>query len=250
MVDFLNMERETISEVEKGSAAAQRRDYFLPASIMIAGLMIAGALLYVAAGKDGGEKNKELAAAGAVGGGEVPQIESRDVILGDSKAPVTLIEYGDYQCPFCARFFNETEMLLRGNYIKTGKVRMVFRNFQFLGPESFTAAEAAECAKDQNKFWAYHDALYAAESKDGEEHNGNLNRDLFLRLAREEKLDLAAFTSCIDGKKYAAQVKSDSSAAQKMGVNSTPTTFVNGQKVAGALPYGYFKSLIDSLLEE
>lgn len=117
------------------------------------------------------------------------EISSRDVVLGDPKAPVTLIEYGDYQCPFCGRFFKDTEPLIRENYIKTGKVKMVFRNFQFLGSESVSAAEAAECAKDQGKFWAYHDALYTTELNDGKENNGNLTRELFIDLAKSTGLD-------------------------------------------------------------
>jgi protein-disulfide isomerase len=126
----------------------------------------------------------------------VPNVSSDDVVLGDPNAPVTFIEYGDYQCPFCARFFNDTEPLIRDQYIKTGKVKMIFRNYPFLdgfvsppGTESEYSAEAAECAKDQGKFWEYHDALYTAESQDGHENNGNLNRDLFFTIADNLKLN-------------------------------------------------------------
>lgn len=124
----------------------------------------------------------------ATGDPKAPDISGRDVVLGEQNAPVTLIEYGDYQCPFCARYFMEVEPLLREEYIKTGKVKMVFRNYPFLGPESVSAAEAAECAKDQGQFWAFHDALYNAEHQDGREHNGNLNNDLFFKLAKDLKL--------------------------------------------------------------
>jgi protein-disulfide isomerase len=116
-------------------------------------------------------------------------IGPRDVILGDPNAPVTFIEYGDYQCPFCARFFTDVEPLIKDQYVKTGKVKMIFRSYPFLGNESVLAAQAAECAKDQGKFWEYHDALYTAESQDAHENNGNLNRDLFLTLAQNLHLD-------------------------------------------------------------
>lgn len=119
----------------------------------------------------------------------VPAPSADDVILGDSNAPVTVIEYGDYQCPFCARFFIDVEPLIRQKYIETGKVKMIFRNYAFLGPESPAAAEAAECAKDQGQYWAYHDALYAAEHQDGQERNGNLNKDLFETIAQSLKLN-------------------------------------------------------------
>ena len=112
-------------------------------------------------------------------------VKERDVILGDPAAPVMIIEYGDYQCPYCAGFFTDIEPMLRTNYIETGKAKMVFRNFQFLSQESIDTAEAAECAKDQGKFWEFHDKIYEAEGKDGVEHNKNLNKDLFLQIATD-----------------------------------------------------------------
>ncbi|MBI4087758.1 MAG: DsbA family protein [Candidatus Liptonbacteria bacterium] len=236
---------------EMKEASGQRRDYFLPASILVAGIMISGSIVYLV-----GNKNSAPAAVGNlknqlanVGASAATDISSRDVILGDPKAPVAFIEYGDYQCPFCGKFFTQVEPKLRDEYIKTGKVKMVFKNFQFLGSESTAAGAAAECAKDQKQFWAYHDALYAAEIVDGEENNGNLKRSLFLKLASDLKLDIGAFTSCLDGNKYVAQIEDDTSKAQSVGVNSTPTTFVNGRKLSGALPYEQFKAAIDTALE-
>lgn len=230
----------------------QKKDYLLPVSILTAGIMISGSIIYVVGSKNLEktsriEKNQlaELNQNQSDG----LEISSRDVILGNPDAPVTFIEYGDYQCPFCARFFTQVEEPLREEYIKTGKVRMVFRNFQFLGPESEAAGEAAECAKDQGKFWAYHDALYTVESKDGAENNGNLNRSLFVKIAGDLGMDTASFISCIDGKKYADQVAKDTSDARSLGVNSTPTSFINGRKIVGALPYSQFKAAIDEALK-
>ena len=228
----------------------EKRDYLLPASILVAAILISGSIIYLVGSKSGG-------GVGAKDTGELAAIKEtaplktsdRDVILGDPKAPVTLIEFGDYQCPFCGRFFEQVELPLREEYIKTGKVKMVFRNFQFLGPESTAAAEAAECAKDQKQFWAYHDVLYETEIKDGRENNGNLNRDLFLKLADELKLDHSTFTSCFDSKKYTGQVEKDTDNAKVLGVNSTPTTFINSQKIQGALPYAQFQAAIDSILK-
>ncbi len=233
-------------------------DYVLPASILVAGLMISASILYAIKGPAGGGGaplsagnggDSQLAAAAVNVGGDFLKLTSRDVIMGDPKAPVTLIEYGDYQCPFCGRFFTQIEPQLRENYIKNGKVRMVFRNLQFLGPESTKAAEAAECANDQNKFWAYHDALYTAEIADGRENNGNLARNLFVQLAGNLKLDMKAFASCLDGNKYEKRIAQDTSAAQAAGANSTPTSFVNGQKIQGALPYAQFAAAIDAALK-
>ncbi len=234
-----------------------KHDYFLPISILVAGVMISGSIIYLVGSKNSAPaavlgNNNQLAAVGtglAQSGSKGLDLSSGDVILGDPRAPVTFIEYGDYQCPYCGMFFTQVEQKLRDEYIKTGKVRMVFRNFQFLGPESTAAGAAAECAKDQKQFWAYHDALYIAEIADGKEHNGNLNRTLFLKLASDLKLDVNAFTSCLDGGKYTARVAEDTPRAQDVGVNSTPTSFVNGQKLTGALPYAQFKGAIDTALK-
>ena len=172
----------------------------------------------------------------------------RDVILGDPQAPVTVVEYGDYQCPFCGRFFSQTEPLLKESYVKTNKVRMIYRDMAFLGPESVEASKAAECAKDQGKFWAFHDALFTAEIKDGQEGNGNLNRDLFVKLAGDVKLDTKAFTACYDSGKYADVVQQITDQAHQIGVNATPTTFVNQTMIQGAQPFAQFKATIDQLL--
>ena len=91
---------------------------------------------------------------------------SRDAVLGNANAPVTIIEYGDYQCPFCTRYFSQIQPVIKSQYIDTGKAKMVFRDFSFLGPESTAAANAAQCAEDQGKLWSYHDALYAAKVAD------------------------------------------------------------------------------------
>lgn len=222
----------------------KRNDNFLAMSILIAAVVISGSLIYTAGGRPAAPASQQQAQVER--GGTPPDVSDRDVILGEANAPVTLIEYGDYQCPFCARFFLQTEPLLRDEYIKTGKVRMVYRNLAFLGQESVDAAEATECAKDQGKFWQYHDALYTAEHADDVEGNGNLNRALFLKLAGEAKLDTGAFTECYDSGKYESVVNKQTQDAQSIGVNSTPTTFVNGEKVLGAQPYATFTALIDS----
>ena len=227
----------------------KENNFLLPASIIIAALMISGSVVYlVKSGNSGGNGKISAGDQTAQVAKETPKISERDVVLGDPNAPVSFIEYGDYQCPFCGRFFEQVEPPLRDAYIKTGKVKMVFRNFAFLGPESLAAAEATECAKDQNAFWVYHDALYTAEIRDGKENNGNLIRDLFLKLANDLHLDANTFAACLDSKKYADQVEADVAHAQSLGVNSTPTTFINSKIFEGALPYAQFKAAIDSFL--
>jgi protein-disulfide isomerase len=172
---------------------------------------------------------------GQASAAQVDKLGPRDVVLGDPNAKVTLVEYGDYQCPFCGMYFTQIEPTLKTNYITTGKVKMVFRDFPFLGPESLASGAAAQCATDQNQFWAYHDALYTAEVADGHENNGNLNRNLFVSLAKNiPGMDVTAFTTCLDSNKYASATADEYNAARNNGVNSTPTTFVNGVKVTDA----------------
>lgn len=224
----------------------------MPMAIVIAAALVSASVVYFAwAGMQGG-RPAPAAGGNDTGGtaqvGAVPEIGERDVILGDANAPVTVIEYADYQCPFCERFFAQTEPSIKNDYVKSGKVRLVYRNFAFLGPESKDAAAAAECAKDQGKFWLYHDALFTAEGLDAKEHNGNLNKDLFVKLAKNVGMDTNAFTQCYDSKKYVELVDKQTAEATAAGVNSTPTVYVNGTQVVGAQPYATFKAAIDQAL--
>ncbi len=224
-----------------------QKEYFLPASILIAGVLVAGAVIYSTGLKNSPAgptpSNQKVPSAVTL------ELNSEDVILGDPKAPVTVVAYEDYQCPFCGRFFSQSENLIKENFVKTGKVKMVYRHFAFLGPESVAAAEATECAKDQGKFWEYHDALYVAEIKDGKEHNGNLNETLFKSLASQLGLDTAKFSSCVTSKKYANKVQKDYDQGVVLGVSATPTVFINSQKFEGALPYSQFETVIKALLQ-
>jgi len=257
--------RQGAKYAHKGAAAdtgepkdGRKRDYLLPVSVLIAGVMISGSIVYMVLNKNSGTApgagnlaavGANTATGGATNGGDVSKVGNRDVILGDKNAPVTIIEYSDYQCPFCAKFFKEAEPLLIANYVEAGKARMIFRNFQFLGPESAAAAASAECAKDQSKFWAYHDALYNAEAADGKENSGNLTETLFVKLAAGVGLDTKAFTDCINSGKYVNQVAKDATDAQALGVNSTPTTYINSRQFLGALPYQQFADAIDAALK-
>jgi len=239
--------------------------YLLPASILIAGVLIAGSVLY-ATGRNGSltlsqsqpgqvaqptqPVDNQLANLTA----NVPSLGSRDAVMGDPTAPIIFIEYGDYQCPFCGRFFNSVEPKIITDYVKTGKVKLAFRNFIVndrapQNHESHWAAEAAECAKDQNKFWEFRDALFQVEVKDGVENNGNLSRDLFLQIAANLRMDVGRFEQCFDLHKYASTVQKESDEAAAGGISATPTSVINGRKIEGALPYDQFSSLIDNLLK-
>lgn len=225
---------------------------FLAVSILVAALILAGTLLYVFNPRSGGEGDSEVTSLS----GQAPEIGD-DYVLGDPNAPVTLIEFGDYQCPFCGRFFSQTEALIIENYVKTGKVKFVYKDLIVIdgfvagGHESTDAALAANCAGDEGKFWEYHNLLFETEIKDGEENNGNLNKNLFLSLARELGLNEGQFVSCFDSKKYLAEVEGDTREAENsLAQLATPSTFVNNRLVSGALPYSQFASVIEEELKK
>ena len=165
---------------------------------------------------------------------------------GDPNAPVTIIEFADFQCPFCGRFFAQTEPQINEQYIQSGKVRLGYFNFAFLGQESTWAAEAAECASDQDKFWEYHDILYSSQSG---ENQGAFNKGNLKRFAKDLGLDTNVFNECLDSGKYTELIQEESSTASSIGVRSTPTFLINGQAVVGAQPYEIFQQTIDSLLK-
>ena len=165
---------------------------------------------------------------------------------GDANAPVTIIEFADFQCPYCGRFFSQTEPQIDKTYIQTGKVRFGYYDFAFLGQESNWAAEAAECAADQDKFWEFHDKLYSSQSG---ENQGAFNKDNLKKLAKDLGLDSRAFNECFDSGKYTQLIQDESSAASSIGVRSTPTFLVNGQPLVGAQPFDAFQQTIESFLK-
>lgn len=165
-------------------------------------------------------------------------ITKSDHVRGDFNAPITLVEFSDFECPFCERHYPTMNQII-SNY--KGKVRLVYKHFPLsFHPNAQKAAEAAECASEQGKFWEYHDKLFTNQP------NG-LSTDKFKQWAGELKLNAKKFNDCLDTGKYAAKVKADAQEGAQKGVNGTPATFVNGQLVSGAVPYEQFKQIIDSL---
>jgi len=169
-------------------------------------------------------------------------------VLGEENAPVTIIEFSDFQCPFCRTFYEDTYAQLKTDYIDTGKVKLSYRHL----PLDFHAAaqisaEGAECANDQGKFWEYHDMLY---EKQGAQGTGTVQytKDDIKTWTAELGLDSATFNDCIDSEKHTKIVKDDITYAGTVGVQATPSFFVNGQKIEGAQPFAVFKTMIDAEL--
>ena len=178
--------------------------------------------------------------------------ENGSPYLGDPNAPITLVEFGDYQCFFCNKFFHSTEQKLLENYVDTGKVKMIFKDFTIIGPDSKTAAHAAHCADDQDLFWEYHDMLY--NNWNGE-NNGWASSENLLRMAQDVGLDIDKFTDCMLNEIHTQIISASNADARTLGLTGTPGFFVispNNQvtKIPGAQPFDVFQKIFDSELEK
>ena len=161
---------------------------------------------------------------------------------GDANAPITLIEFGDFNCGYCGKWAHETLPLIAEKYIKTGKVRMAYVHYPILGDDSMTAAEGAECAAQQDNFWEYHNLLYTNQGIGFTPAN-------LTKLAGDMGLDKAAFEQCLANFPDRPLLEDDIRLAQVMGVRGTPAFLVNGIPLAGAYPYEDFERVIEGILE-
>lgn len=245
-----------VSEIKNNFS---RSNFSIPISIIVAGLMISGAILYSSADKNK-EKNISAKKTAQVqnlpsqpsnnnaqrplpSDKNAPNIQTFEItkdnhIRGDFNAPITLVEFSDFECPFSGRHYPTLDKI--SNDYK-GKIRWVYKHF----PLSFhqnaqKAAEASECASEQGKFWEYHDKLFENQST-------GYSLEKFKQWAKDLRLGSGKFNDCLDSGKFAQKVKDDFQEGTQKGVNGTPATFVNGQLISGALPYESFKQIIDSI---
>lgn len=173
--------------------------------------------------------------------------------MGDPNAPVKIIEYSDFQCPYCKQFSDTTEQGIIDNFVATGKVYFTFRsmgnfisrNIGLGGTESRDAAEAAYCASDQGKFWEYKDILFANSLGEDE---GYFARVRLEKMAEAIGLDLTQFNDCMDSEKYRDRVEQDGIDGQAAGITGTPSFLINGKLVVGAQPYSTFQAEIEAAL--
>jgi len=179
--------------------------------------------------------------------GEQTQYEKTSVLdgqplLGNPNAPVTLIEFTDFQCSFCGRYANTTFFEIKKKYVDTGKVKTVFKNFPLSFHENAQkAAEASECAFEQGKFWGYKEVLF--------NNQNNLSIADLKKYAQDVSLEIPKFNSCLDLGKFENEVKKDFKEGQDLGVSGTPTFFINGEKIIGAQPFSEFQKIIENKLK-
>jgi len=174
-----------------------------------------------------------------------------DPVLGQAGAKVTIIEFGDYQCPSCRMFWREVEPRLKKDYIDTGKAKLVYRDFPIvqIHPDAPMAAMAADCAVDQGKYWQMHDKIFREQDK-GEDSLVRFKAADLKKWAKAIGLDTAAFDECLDSARYRDEVAKDKADGDSVGIQGTPTFFVNGRVIGGAQPYPVFKKMIDEELNK
>lgn len=234
-------------------AIAGKRGFRRAGSLV--GYAAALGLLFTAAGMDGASCDP---GTGPDPNDPVPTLTAIDHVLGDANAPVIVFEYADFECPFCGRFARETFPTLKTNYIDTGKVRWVFRHFPLsnqcnsalssdLHTRACKAAEASECANDQGQFFAYHDNVFEHQD-DCATVADCLTVAKLKDYAVNVGLNETTFNTCVDGTDKAVRVGTDVSSGIDLGVSSTPTFWVNDEKVVGFKTAAQMSQIIDSHL--
>ncbi len=219
----------------------------LSGGFVISALLIAGSVIYVGrlwiANQTQPERvvnNEEVVIKDV----QTPELAP---FLGDKNAPVVVIEFADFQCPFCGIFHKETFPKFKTDYIDTGKAVFYYQDFAFLGDESQYLAEAGKCAQAQGKFWTFHDYIY--ENQKGE-NEGDYSIEKLKALAQPLGLDSAQYVQCVESRVYKPDVEAETQLGSSYGVQATPTFFVNGKKVEGAVDYSELKGILDTELNK
>ncbi len=232
-----------------------KKSWLITAAVAVAAFAIGGAAGYflATAAFERGAASAALLQA-AQEGAQAPQptqppprIEGvsadDDPFLGPEDAPITIVEFSDFQCPYCARFRQQTFDALFEQY--GDQIRLVYRDFPLnsIHPEAQKAAEASQCAHEQGKYWEMHDAMFANQAITG------LSIDALSSMAEQIGLDVDTFTACVDSGKYADEVANDLRDGSSYGVTGTPTFFINGVRLVGAQPLVAFTTIIDQELQ-
>ena len=213
----------------RSGARTRLRRWALPGLIGAAVLVVAGI----------------FALGGASSAPAAGVVASPRPVLGNAAAAVVIREYGDFQCPSCGAFARLVEPQIRTAYIDTGKVRLEWHDFAWIGQESRDAANAARCAGDQGRFWEFHDLLYRSQ---GGENSGVFSKDHLKAFGAGLGLDAAAFNACVDSGSHLDAVAADFADVSAKGFNGTPTFLIGSQRIVGAQPFAVFQAAIDAAL--
>jgi protein-disulfide isomerase len=175
----------------------------------------------------------------------VPAGLAHDRSIGKPNAPVKLDEWEDFQCPYCDAYTTNVEPHLISQYVTAGQLAITYHDFSFIGSESLNAAVAARCAGSQGQFWAYMEYLFANQ---GPENGGTFNQALFDKIATRLNLDLSTFNRCLTDPAVASAVQAETKQGQQLGIQGTPTLFINGKQYTGPLDLPNISAAIDAAL--
>ena len=179
-------------------------------------------------------------------------LDNGSPILGNPNASITLVEFGDYQCHFCNVFFHSTEDNLVKKYVETGKVRMIFKDYNIIGPDSVTASHGAHCANDQGLFWEYHDILYSNWTG---ENNGWASSENLAKFAQEINLDMEKWSDCMINENHSQTILASNEDARTLELTGTPSFFIIGSdgkttRIFGAQPFEVFENVFEADLKK
>jgi protein-disulfide isomerase len=261
-----------VPEKNTTSTGSRARRLFLPAAVLLALLAVTAFLLLGGQGGDGGDDTTAGSSGQSTGtGGEqdggvdMPAADASEeeivsaleslarreegdpMALGDVDAPVVMIAYSEFQCPFCGRFARETEPVLVEEYVEDGSLRIEWRDFPYLGEESRTAALAGRAAAAQDGFWEFEEAMFENQQPP---NSGRVTPDFLADVAEQVGLDRQQFLADLESEEAAAAVDRDFQEGQSIGVTGTPAFLVNGQPVMGAQPTDVFVQVVEEALAE
>jgi len=230
-----------------------------PPSLAIGAVIASIAIVAVMFGLNGTFDESELAIKptpemDSIGPTEITMetfVENGSPVLGNPNASITLVEFGDYQCHYCHVFFESIEGKIMKNYIETGKVKMIFKDYNIIGKDSVKASQGAHCANDQGLFWEYHDILYSNWTG---ENNGWASGVNLANYAQDIGLEMNQWTDCMSQQKHSKTILDSNEDAKKLQLTGTPAFFIissDGQvsKLFGAQPFEVFERVFDEKLE-
>ena len=241
----VNLHANTKRKVAKGDTVTFTKTSLWKGISGVLAVLLASAIFI---GSFGGSDLPTAAAIGAPSAPSAPTVNINiddliddDAVKGITDAPVTIIEWSDFECPFCGRFYEETLRQIEDKYIKTGKVKFVYRDFPLsFHTQAQKAAESAECAGEQGKFYEMHDLLFESGVQGGVIS--------FKQYAKQIGLDTTKFNTCLDTGAMASEIQKDFADGQRAGVQGTPGFLINGKLVSGAQPFSVFQQVIEAEL--
>jgi protein-disulfide isomerase len=231
----------TTRNSNRGGSDSKRWYWFIGGSTAIIAVVVL--ITLIAAGVfDSGSVS-----TGGLTKGQTDELKSQGHLIGDASAKVTIIEFADFQCPYCQQFWASSLQSIKSEFVETGQAAIYFHHMAFIGPESTLAAAGAECAADQGKFEPFHDVLF---DKQGPENKGYITIARLETFAAEAGLDLVSFANCVRDDAHQKKVQADTNYASSIGVRSTPTLMINGMIISNPMDMSEIRAAVQTALSQ